>query len=162
MFRLKESELRMCEVQGEFFMKSLEYYPNLSSYIFIRRFMKSNLARHLDETDYYSDSFSLKTLEYRLNKEFPNQDYGKDKLSKDALYWIGFIYRYWAYYKKMSSNTIYGLANGKYVSENYFEYHTYSNSSAVDLLLENSHTKIMNPSREEIIKLLRKLDTQKQ
>ena len=141
MFRLTPSELRMCEVQGEFFVKSLEFFPNLSSFVFIRRFMKSNLARHLDQTDYFSDCFSLITLADRLSSEFDNDNYGKEKLSIDVLYWIGFVYRYWSYYKKMSSSTIFSIANGNFMADNYFECHTYSNINAVNVLINKTNFK---------------------
>ena len=33
--------------------------------------------------------------------------------SKDALYWTGYVYRYWHYYKNLSSKEIYKIADAK-------------------------------------------------
>ena len=55
--------------------------------------------------------------------------------SKDVIYWIGYIYRYWHYYTEESSKVIYkqALENMK---RNYLMFHTMAPEVAIEDLKE--------------------------
>lgn len=56
--------------------------------------------------------------------------------SKDILYWIGYIYRFWHYYTGESSEKIYRQASASTMKRNYMMFHTMTPALAVDDLKE--------------------------
>ena len=56
--------------------------------------------------------------------------------SKDILYWIGYIYRYWHYYTGEASNKIYRQASEKTMKRNYMMFHTMAPEIAIEDLKE--------------------------
>lgn len=49
---------------------------------------------------------------------------GGEVFSKDVLYWIGYIYRYWHYYSGEDSKKIYKQAPVEVMKRNYMMFHT--------------------------------------
>lgn len=69
--------------------------------------------------------------------------YTFDKIAKtekvydiEVVYWIGYIYRYWHYYKGESSSRIYQQADVKTMRRNYMMFHTMAPELAIDDLIE--------------------------
>lgn len=56
---------------------------------------------------------------------------------KEALYWMGYIYRYWHFYTGESSREIYKQALAKTMNVVYLMYHTMSPKMAIDRLRES-------------------------
>ena len=56
--------------------------------------------------------------------------------SKEILYWMGYLYRYWHYYTKESSSKIYKQAPVGAMKRNYLMFHTMDSSMAIDDLKE--------------------------
>ena len=56
--------------------------------------------------------------------------------SKNVLYWIGYIYRYWHYYTNESSAEIYKQANVNTMKRNYMMFHTMAPELAIEDLKE--------------------------
>lgn len=57
-------------------------------------------------------------------------------ITKDQIYWIGYIYRYWHYYKNENSKNIYKQAPYETMRINYLMFHTTNPELAIDDLLE--------------------------
>ena len=57
------------------------------------------------------------------------------------MYWMGYVYRYWHYYKRESSAKIYRLVNFKTMQRNYLVLHTMDPELAIDDLLEMKKQK---------------------
>ena len=57
-------------------------------------------------------------------------------ISSEMMYWIGYIYRYWHYYKKEPSYKIIRQANFKTMKRNYLMFHTMDPEMAIDDLIE--------------------------
>ena len=55
---------------------------------------------------------------------------------KEALYWMGYIYRYWHFYTGENSREIYKQAPAKTMNVVYLMYHTMSPEMAIDRLKE--------------------------
>ena len=70
--------------------------------------------------------------------------------SKDTLYWTGYVYRYWHYYKNLSSKEIYKIADAKTMAQVYLSYHTLDTEMAIDRLCENADL-----SAGEVLSLVR-------
>ena len=61
--------------------------------------------------------------------------------SKDVIYWIGYIYRYWHYYTEESSKVIYKQAPVETMKRNYMIFHTMDPVLAIEDLKEIHNQK---------------------
>lgn len=59
-----------------------------------------------------------------------------EKYDPEVLYWIGYIYRYWACYRNTGSKEIYRCAPAKTMKRNYLLFHTLDPDTAIDNLIE--------------------------
>lgn len=128
--------INMCKIQGELFVAAAEMSES-SSAIFIRRFMNSSVAKRMDKNDILSESNSVNALIDEINAEYNNSNYGKEHYSIEELYWIGYIYRYWAYTRDTSSRNIYKTANASEMRKLYYPYHTLDPAVAIERILES-------------------------
>lgn len=128
-------QLQLCDIQGRLFELSAEEKYNSSK--FIKTFMYSDVAKGLDSTynrmQWVGEEYMLEEL----------SDIAKDKLSKDGevysrdvIYWIGYIYRYWHYYTGESSSKIYKQAPVGIMKRNYLMFHTMTPELAIENLKE--------------------------
>lgn len=62
---------------------------------------------------------------------------GGEIYDKEALYWMGYIYRHWHFYTGESSREIYKQAPAKTMNVVYLMYHTMSPEMAIDRLRES-------------------------
>lgn len=112
--------LMLAEYQGKLFEKSAEL--DCSSSIFIRRFLHSELLYDLDNSK--SISFDINEGIKSILEQFGDSSYGKEKYSKAALFWIGYMYRYIAYTREQETSYIMKLFNHKQMNNVYYSYHT--------------------------------------
>jgi hypothetical protein len=59
-----------------------------------------------------------------------------EKYSPEVLYWIGYLYRYWASSRKEKSRKIYRIAPAKTMKRNFVAFHTFDPDIAIDDLIE--------------------------
>ena len=94
---LDEIALKLCDIQGRLF--ELSANQKYDSIKFIRVFMNSDVSRALDSK---YNRMQWAGEEYLLEEVVDNAgnkvSVGGEVFSKDVLYWIGYIYRYWHYY----------------------------------------------------------------
>lgn len=128
-------ELKLCDIQGRLFELFAEADYGAKSLVIA--FMKGDLAKYLDST---YNHMQWAGEEYILEELI---DTSKDKLklkhdtfSKDALYWMGYVYRYWYYYTNEESKIIYKQASFETMMINYFMFHTMDVEMAIDDLKE--------------------------
>ena len=107
-------QLKLCDIQGRLFERSTAY----ASEGFIRDFMNSEVAKHLDSP---------------YNKL---QWMGEEYLLEEVLYWIGYLYRFWAFSRNEESRKIYRRAPAKTMKRNYLAFHTFDPDIAIDDLIE--------------------------
>ena len=112
--------LMLAEYQGKLFEKSAEL--DCSSSIFIRRFLHSELLNDLDNSK--SISFDINEGIKSILEQFGDSSYGKEKYSKAALFWIGYMYRYIAYTREQPTSFIMKLFDHKQMNAVYYSYHT--------------------------------------
>ena len=131
MANLDEIQLKLCDIQGRLFKLASGY----ASGSFIRAFMTSEVARHLDspynKLQWMGEEYLLDELADEKNLRTNGAKY-----SMDELYWIGYIYRYWAISRSEPSKRIYRLAPAKTMKRNYAAFHTLSPDLAIDDLIE--------------------------
>ena len=137
---MDELQLKLCDIQGRLFELSAD--NNYGSANFVKVFMTSEVAKALDST---YNRMQWAGEEYLLEELV---DVAGDKLSKegeifskDILYWMGYLYRYWHYYTKEDSVKIYKQASVATMKRNYFMFHTMAPELAIGDLKEISRQK---------------------
>jgi hypothetical protein len=102
---------------------------------FIRDFMNSEVAEHLDspynKLQWMGEEYLMDEL-----KDEKKLDTDGEKYSPEVLYWIGYLYRYWACTRGEKSKRIYRLAPAKTMKRNYMAFHTFDPEVAIDNLIE--------------------------
>ena len=120
---LDEIALKLCDIQGRLF--ELSANQKYDSIKFIRVFMNSDVSRALDSK---YNRMQWAGEEYLLDEVIGNSKIeslvGGEVYSKDVLYWIGYIYRYWHYYSGEDSKKIYKQAPVEVMKRNYMMFHT--------------------------------------
>lgn len=140
--------LLMCRIQGKIFEKSKELV-NLSSPIFIKNYMNSFDAYMMDEEVFLETSRYDSQILQDLNKEKP---YGTKKYDGEELYWMGYLYRYFAYTYKIPSKQIYKYLPAEKLRLLYLPYHTLDVSQAIERIVEaDSLTLITKDNISDIL-----------
>ena len=124
-------QLKLCDIQGRMFERSTAY----ASEGFIRDFMNSEVAEHLDspynKLQWMGEEYLIDEL-----KDEKTLDTDGEKYSPEVLYWIGYLYRYWACTRGEKSKRIYRQAPAKTMKRNYMAFHTFDPEVAIDDLIE--------------------------
>ena len=127
--------LHLAEDQANLFVESLHRYTGSSS-IFIKRFMYSKEVANVDRDNVFDSAKILSELEKK------SLSYGTTKYEEDIIYWIGYIYRYFAYVYEIPSKRIYQIVNADEMRKLYKAYHTMDPKFAIDRLLEAKNIKL--------------------
>ncbi len=135
MLKIDKDGLLLCELQAKAFELSQELMLT-SSAIFIRRFMNSEIAISIDRGVFLEHNIGEKGLLDRINEEYGISKYGTQKYSKNELYWIGYIYRYYAYTYEISSRQVYKNIKPKELRDLFLAYHTMDPKLAIERILE--------------------------
>lgn len=124
-------ELKLCDIQGRLFELFADTKYDVES--LVKAFMNGELSRDLD-SEYNRMQWAGE--EYLLQELIEsNKDKIKEKkleFSKDVLYWIGYVYRYWHFYTHEESKCIYKQSPFKTMNDNYFFFHTLDVELAID------------------------------
>ncbi|MCR5092295.1 MAG: antitoxin [Bacilli bacterium] len=133
MKRFDHEGLLLAEYQGKIFEKSVDL--DYSTPIFIRRFFHSDF---LNKMDNYPNLLSLDVVEAidSINEQFGNSNYGKEKYSKGAMFWIGYFYRYVSYTREQSTRFVMKIFPYKQLNKLYYVYHTQDLEWCISNLLE--------------------------
>lgn len=128
-------ELQLCDIQGRLF--ELSATQGVDSAWFIQTFMTGDTAAHFDlpydRTQWMGEEYLL--AEVLEDAEQPTHS----KLyAPDELYWIGYTYRYWHYYRDVSSQAIWRKADAEMMRRLYPGYHTLDCAQAIERIEELS------------------------
>ena len=146
MKKFDKDGLILSDIQGTIFEKSLEYTSS-SSEIFIRRFMNSNISSDFDSTSFLNGNLTLEDVFDSINEQYGNTTYGKTRFGKEALYWIGYIYRYFSYAYGLPSKQVYNIIKPKELAERYYVYHTFDCAFAIERILEEKGISFEDPNK---------------
>lgn len=134
-------ESKLCDIQGRLFELSLK--EGYDSKTFIKCFMKSKIATYLDSSyNRYQWVGEEYLLEEIIDECKDNLTKTGNVISKEEMYWIGYIYRFWHYYKNESSKNIYKIAPFETMKINYLMFHTMAPEVAIDDLIEIYNQKM--------------------
>lgn len=132
---MNEMQLKLCDIQGRLFELSTE--KGIGSSNFIKIFMNSETAKSLDSTynrmQWAGEEYLLEEV---LDGAKDNVNIEIEVYSKDMIYWIGYLYRYWHYYTGESSKAIYKQAPVETMKRNYLMFHTMAPEVAIEDLKE--------------------------
>lgn len=126
----------LCNLQGNLFAN----YHELcfcSPYIFIRRFMNSNLAKRFDDQTILLEQSSTQSQVEELNEEYGTTSFGNPKtVDQECLFWVGYIYRYWANSRNIPSRYLIHKVKPDKLISRYNIYHSMDLDYAIDLIIE--------------------------
>ena len=135
MKKIDNDGLLLCEMQAKAFeLSGIE--QNTSSAVFIRRFMNSNVAKQLDNMAVLRSNMQAADILKLIDEEYGKSEYGSVKYSLNELYWIGYIYRYYAYTYDKTSRQVYKIVKPKELRDLFLPYHTMDPAQAIDRILE--------------------------
>lgn len=147
--------LILCDLQSELFEKSLSL--DCSSEIFIRRFMHSKIVKQFDSTQILDDTLTIPDIYEQLINEYGYSSYGSVKYSKNELYWIGHVYRYFCYTYEISSKQAYKIIKPKELRSLFLAYHTFDTRQAIERILEAKNIDLDKDYNEAGIQILRRI-----
>ena len=128
-------DLKVCDVQGRLFELSAKAEYNSEK--FVKCFMKSEVAKHLDSSfnhmQWAGEEYLLAEIADSAGEVLCEDG---QIFSKDVLYWIGYIYRYWHYHTGEDSAKIYKQAPVKTMVRNFMMFHTMDPVMAIENLKE--------------------------
>lgn len=140
-------DAKLCDIQGRLFKLSVD--AGYKSEDFVREFMRSNVARYLDSVynrmQWAGEEYLLEEIADECGTKIGKTD---KPLSKDMMFWIGYIYRYWHFYKGEESKKIYRQAPVETMKTNYLMFHTLSPELAIDNLVEIYEQKKKNKANK--------------
>ena len=128
--------LKLCKFQAELFKQAKEK-AECSSKIFIRRFMLSDLAKRMDKEGFLFDAITVPDALQEIEMQFGVSEYGQVKFGKEELYWMGYIYRYWAYISGKGSKQLYKIVKPEELRKLYFPYHSLDSEQAIERIKES-------------------------
>ena len=134
-------DLKLCDIQGRLFV--LSGNSGYDSIPFMEAFMNSAVAEAMDERynrmQWAGEEYLLEEIaaEKALAK-------GGNVFSEEALFWIGYLYRYWHILTGEPSKKIVRIASPKVMNESYLMFHTMSPEMAIEDLKEMYHQRKRN------------------
>lgn len=135
MKQLDSNDLLLCRIQGRLFEASARM-ALCGSAVFVRRFMNSQLAERMDSGAFLFESCTQEQLFEELDQEFGPSAYGSVRFTSDELYWMGYLYRYWASAFQMRSARVFKCVGAKELRELYAPYHSLDPEQAVRRIAE--------------------------
>lgn len=135
MKKINKDGLLLCELQATAFENSADKIDS-SSEIFIRRFMNSKIAKRLDNESILESNIQANDILQMVNEEYGVSNYGSIKYTHNELYWIGYVYRYFAITYELTSVQVYRIVKPKELRSLFLPYHTMDPSQAIERILE--------------------------
>ena len=134
---LNSLQMTLCDTQGQLFELAAE--RGYASETFIKAYMTSAVAADMDKEFHHIQWAGKAYILSRMEDELADQLIkGGEIYDKEALYWMGYIYRYWHFYTGENSREIHKQAPAKTMNVVYLMYHTMSPEMAIDRLKEDN------------------------
>ncbi len=135
MKKMDKDGLLLCELQAKTFENSIGETA-VSSEIFIRRFMNSDITKMIDNGSILQTNMQSSDILDRIEEEYGVSNYGSVKYTSNEMYWIGYLYRYYSYTYELSSVQVYKTVKPKELRGLFLPYHTLSPEQAIERILE--------------------------
>lgn len=146
---MNELEIKLCDIQGRLFELSTK--KRLNSETFIEDFMRSMVASYLDapynRMQWAGEEYLLEELMSECAGKLKS---GGDVFTKDEMYWIGYLYRYWSILKNERSADVYKQAKTQVMHQNYLMFHTLDPGLAIENLKEINRQRKKHTARRRM------------
>ena len=76
-----------------------------------------------------------------VDEQYGPTSYGKERYGREELYWLGYLYRYWAYTYEISSKQVYRQMKAADLRKLYYPYHSLDPAQAIERILESGGNK---------------------
>lgn len=139
--------LQLSIQQADIFVEMNKLFPG-SSYAIIKSFMNSDSAFRID-MDLEIDSSNVIN---ELSK-YQSINRGKQKISSDIIYWIGYIYRYWSYVFEVNSKKVFSIIQSEELEKLYGAYHTLDPKSAIERICDSKGIK----QKDSLLDIMKKV-----
>ena len=134
----------VADIQGKLFV--LAYKKGYDVFDFVKQYMKGDLSNYIDR------EFSIWQMqcEQRLLGHFViDKDIKRnsEKIDVDALYWMGYFYRYWNFITRENSKDIVDIFTPKQALDSYYYYHLFDFDRSIEEIKDkynlrrNAHRK---------------------
>jgi len=133
-----ENGLRLAEYQARLFEQST-IREDCSSKVFLRRFFYSDLLKKLDQNESSLLSLDVEEGLESIENQFGKSEYGHKMFSKEAMFWMGYMYRYISYTRDIETPFLMRLFVPEQMNEIYYTYHTQNPEWCVESLLSINH-----------------------
>ena len=141
---LSRFQRQLCDIQGRLFERAGMY--ELDSLDCINKFMNSETCAFFDlpynRLQWAGEEYILATFMDEVEVKSSGFTY-----SRDELFWIGYVYRYWHFLTGENSKTIYSQAKAELMKGCYTGFHSLDVEMAIENLKEiHSQYEIVNNS----------------
>lgn len=142
----------LCKIQGKLFA-NYSSFSKCSPYVFIRRFMHSDLAKRFDDTTILLEASNNNTFVNEIIEQYGETNYGDpDSVDKEVLYWLGYVYRYWAFVYEVPSFILIQHVKPKSLVDRYPLYHSMDMEYLIERISEEEQVMIApKKSLEELL-----------
>jgi hypothetical protein len=132
-------QLQLCDIQGRLFELSAK--EDISSEVFIPAYMTSKTCEQYDapyhRLQWSGEEYLMEEFydEYKKQGRLFSNDMKKGKkilFTKDELYWIGYMYRYWHFLTGEKSKQFYRQAPVQMMKKIYPGFHTIDEKLAIE------------------------------
>lgn len=135
MRKMNKDGLLLCDLQAKAFEIAVDF-AQVSSEVFIRRFMNSNVAKAMDNESVLQTNIHEKDILDMIEEQYGKSEYGSVKYTHNEMFWIGYIYRYFCYTYEMTSIQVYKIVKPKELRGLFPAYHTMDSAQAIERILE--------------------------
>ena len=98
--------------------------------------MKSEIAKRFDNESILETNIQANDILQLVDEEYGVSDYGSVKYTHNEMYWIGYIYRYFAVTYELTSPQVYKIVKPKELRGLFLPYHTMDPAQAIERILE--------------------------
>lgn len=135
MKKINKDGLLLCNLQAKTFESAVDL-TQVSSEIFIRRFMNSKVAKAMDNESILQTNIYEKDILAMIEEQYGASKYGSVKYTYNEMFWIGYLYRYFCYTYELTSVQVYKIVKPKELRGLFLAYHTMDPSQAIERILE--------------------------
>lgn len=93
-------------------------------------------AKWLDSGTILASNMQPADLLALVEEQYGPSGYGSEKYTYNEMYWMGYVYRYYAYTYQCSSVSVYKTIKPKELRGLFLPYHTLDPSQAIERILE--------------------------
>lgn len=109
----------------------------------------------MDRKGFLLEASDAASILEEVDAQYGPTAYGTERYSAEELYWLGYLYRYWAYTYEKSSKQVYKLMKARDLRKLYFPLHSLDPAQAIARILEGLGIEAEEDYTERGVRILR-------